>query len=147
MKTVIVSLILLTFLPCIQAKPKCSFQNGSVRVDTICNYVVYRTAVDIQLPKNLNFASDEKAFVIIRADKFRRKKIVNWSIELFRVYKKDSIVINYSSSDGGDSPLRIREYNQLMEKFVKSVKIERIHVRKGQECLGVDLLVRFLNSR
>lgn len=146
MKTVIVLLIFLTFMSCIQAKSNCSFQKVSVRVDTICNYVVYRTAVDIQLPDSLNFASDERAFVCVQVDEVKDGKIVKWSISTFRVYKKDSITFNYSGSVR-ESPFCIHKYIPLIDKFVETVKVEERHGKKREYCRGLCLYVKFLNTK
>lgn len=58
--------------------------------------MVYRTAVDIKLPDSLNFANDERAVACVYVDKIKNRKIAKWSISLFRIYKEDSIVFDYS---------------------------------------------------
>lgn len=146
MKTVIVSLIFLAFLPCIQAKSRCSFQNASVRIDTIANYVVYRTAVDIQLPDSMNLANDESAAVLVRIDEIRDEKIAKWSVFVFRICKNDSIVFSYIYTEG-DIPLCIHKYIPLIEKYVETVKLKQLPLREGEEPCELILLVRFLNSK
>jgi len=91
--------------------------------DTICNFIVYRIENVIFLNNALKLKEDEKIFAIVQLTNDASGNIKKWNLNLFRIIERDTITFSYSRFIDFKLPHRLKPYYNLINNYVKQIKL------------------------
>ena len=120
--------ILLSFV-CLQVKSQSQpdiKETSNRKTDTICNYIVSRGDLNIVLPDSFDLKSNQRGFIFLELKIDELEKVTGWSINLFRIMEKDSIVRNYSRYIDENVPDDIAGLSPLLDCFINNISLRAI---------------------
>jgi hypothetical protein len=143
-------ILLLFFIACSNMSQKTIKNNefdNCVDVDTICNFKICREKQYITLDDSLRLQFNEKVLAIVQLKNDSIGTIKGWKLDLFRVYRNDSIISNYPKSADYEIPQNIDAYLTLIDSYIKTVKLYPINLNiESNAGCHIGLGVKFINS-
>jgi len=130
-----------------KAKGAIGNHNNCTSVDTICNFAVYRNGNFVILQDPIKLKSEEKGFAIIQFVNDKKGRVMSWNLNLLRIMRKDSILINYSRFIDLNPPQKLNAYIILLDSYAKDVRLIPIKSKKDLESnCNITLKIFFKNG-